>query len=349
MLLTSARAPYPGLRPFNSDEHDLFFGRDQQILDIVDRLGAFHFAAVIGGSGCGKSSLIYAGVIPKLRTYGIPQCGDSWLVASCLPGKNAIEKLKIALNAVLTRLSGESDDKRIAKIEETLSEADGLGEFAERFRSQMPGTETQREDTNLLVFIDQFEEIFRPENQDNPQVRQLVRLIIDAYKEKPPHVFVLLTMRTEDLGKCANFLELPEVLNAASYLTRRLNEDELEQAILDPAKQGDLAKEAGAESSSGKMELGRFDVEVMMQLYDSVAEISSNDPDHLPLLQHFLSRLWEAAQKRESSATPSRITMADLQEATGTDASTEQSILRRSLAKYADAIYQNLESDQHRR
>jgi len=352
MLLASEqiRPPYPGLRPFNPDEHDLFFGRDQQIRDIVDRLGAFHFAAVIGGSGCGKSSLIYAGVIPKLRTYGIPQCGDSWIVASCTPGKNAIEKLITALNAVLTPLSGENDDKRIDNIEETLSEADGLGEFAERFRSQMPGTETQREDTNLLVFIDQFEEIFRPENQDNPEVRQLIRLIIDAYKEKPLHVFVLLTMRTEDLGKCANFLELPEVLNATSYLTRRLNEDELEQAILDPAKQGDLApKEAGTESSSGIMELGRFDVEVMMQLYDSVAEISSNDPDHLPLLQHFLSRLWEAAQKRESSAMPSRITIADLKEATGTDGSTEQSILRRSLAKYADAIYQNLESDQHRR
>ena len=64
----SDRCPYPGLRPFRPDEADLFFGRDEQVDELLDRLGRGRFLAVVGESGCGKSSLILAGMIPALET-----------------------------------------------------------------------------------------------------------------------------------------------------------------------------------------------------------------------------------------------------------------------------------------
>ena len=62
-----SRHPYPGLRPFEADEYEFFFGRDKQIEEILERLATRSFVAILGGSGSGKSSLIRAGVIPALR------------------------------------------------------------------------------------------------------------------------------------------------------------------------------------------------------------------------------------------------------------------------------------------
>jgi len=78
-------SPYPGFRPFQPDEADIFFGRDKDVDALLDRL-ASRFIAVLGPSGCGKSSLVRAGFIPRiapvfsrppLRTGAWPRCGPA--------------------------------------------------------------------------------------------------------------------------------------------------------------------------------------------------------------------------------------------------------------------------------
>ena len=64
--------PYPGLRPFRHDEADLFFGREEQVDQLLARLESCRFLAVVGRSGCGKSSLIRAGLLPALRPMREP-------------------------------------------------------------------------------------------------------------------------------------------------------------------------------------------------------------------------------------------------------------------------------------
>lgn len=78
-------SPYPGLLPFKSDEAPIFFGRDKEIRELIERLRnpANRFLAVIGASGSGKSSLVAAGLIPRLGEIA----GGPWLLTQLTPGE----------------------------------------------------------------------------------------------------------------------------------------------------------------------------------------------------------------------------------------------------------------------
>ncbi|MGB5671040.1 MAG: ATP-binding protein, partial [Sedimenticolaceae bacterium] len=73
--------PYPGLRPFGREEDAIFFGRENQVDDLLDRLQETHFLAVIGTSGSGKSSLVRAGLLPALDSGFMAGAGPVWSIA----------------------------------------------------------------------------------------------------------------------------------------------------------------------------------------------------------------------------------------------------------------------------
>ena len=73
--------PYPGLRPFGREEDAIFFGRKEQVDQLLDKLGETHFIAVLGTSGSGKSSLIRAGLLPALEAGFLARAGARWLIA----------------------------------------------------------------------------------------------------------------------------------------------------------------------------------------------------------------------------------------------------------------------------
>ena len=83
--------PYPGIRPFDESTQENFFGRDIQIDHVLRHLERTHFAAVVGGSGCGKSSIVRAGVVPRIRSFGIQDAGDVWQVAIFKPQRSPLE------------------------------------------------------------------------------------------------------------------------------------------------------------------------------------------------------------------------------------------------------------------
>ena|ERR1700722_19018016 len=91
--------PFPGLRPFKSDEDALFFGREGQSDDILQRLRQNRFVAVVGTSGSGKSSLIRAGLLPSLLGGFMAHAGPDWHVVIMRPGQTPIVNLTRALCA----------------------------------------------------------------------------------------------------------------------------------------------------------------------------------------------------------------------------------------------------------
>src|SRR5215213_5992635 len=89
--------PFPGLRPFREDEEYLFFGRENQVDAMVNKLAATHFLAVVGTSGSGKSSLVNCGLRPALRQGLMAQAGTAWRMAQFRPGNDPIGALARAL------------------------------------------------------------------------------------------------------------------------------------------------------------------------------------------------------------------------------------------------------------
>src|SRR4051794_25740889 len=89
--------PYPGLRPFRTGEAVVFFRREKQVDQLLERLGRQRFLAVVGTSGCGKSSLVHAGLIPALGSGFMGSVGARWAVARMRPGDRPLLRLAEAL------------------------------------------------------------------------------------------------------------------------------------------------------------------------------------------------------------------------------------------------------------
>ena len=100
-MSTAARVmlsnPFPGLRPFREGEEHLFFGRENQVDAVVDKLAATRFLAVLGSSGSGKSSLVNCGLRPALHRGLMASAGTAWRIAQFRPGADPIRAMAQAL------------------------------------------------------------------------------------------------------------------------------------------------------------------------------------------------------------------------------------------------------------
>ncbi|MGH7317073.1 MAG: ATP-binding protein, partial [Candidatus Rokuibacteriota bacterium] len=209
--------PFPGLRPFEPHESALYFGRDDQIDELLERLAEARFLAVVGASGSGKSSLVRAGLIPALQRGHLAGGGSRWRVAMFRPGDDPLGGLARALGRPRD-LIGQSSF--------------GLVEAAR----------TLDAGEKLLVIVDQFEELFRvrPSGSED-SAAAFVKLLLRAAFENGVAVFVVLTMRTDYLGACTVFRGLPEVLNGGQYLIPRMTRDQLTESIEGPIAVGGAA------------------------------------------------------------------------------------------------------------
>ena len=95
--MSNTICPYPGLRPFNEEESIFFKGREQQVERLVKRLEEKKFLMVNGASGDGKSSLIYAGVIPYAKAGFFKAKYNNWIVADFRPERSPLKNLTSSL------------------------------------------------------------------------------------------------------------------------------------------------------------------------------------------------------------------------------------------------------------
>jgi hypothetical protein len=298
--------PYPGLRPFRQEETDIFFGREEHTDQLLERLASHRFLAVTGLSGCGKSSLVRAGLVPALNRGFVAEAGHRWRVAQMRPGRTPFARLA---GGLLNPAALASEREGIAGgaefVEKTLRR--GPMGLAEVLRQTPPPA-----GTNLLLVVDQFEEIFRFRTEDevrgaltfeqSQQQRQrrideaeaFVQLLLASKDQVEFPIFVLLTMRTDYLGHCAVFRGLLEVINESHYIPPPLSREQLIEAISAPAQVFN----------------GRVEETLCHRLLNDAGSLQ----DQLPLLQHVLIRLWTLAkqgQGKKSGQNPIVLTVED--------------------------------------
>ena len=306
--------PYPGLRPFRSDEEHLFFGRENQVDSMIDKLAARRFLAVVGTSGSGKSSLVNCGLRPALHRGLMASAGSRWKIVQFRPGADPMRACAEAL-AEPGGLFGaiEQPGMPLAQIAEATLRMSSLGLVDLCEQAQLDA------ETRVLVVVDQFEELFRYRQAGGAasDAVAFVKLLLEARAPADGRIHVVLTMRSDFLGECSQFAGLPEAINEGQYLVPRMTREETRSAIVGPVRV------AGAEISPL----------LVTRLLNDVGD----NPDQLSILQHALNRTWAHWQNEGGEAGE-----LDLPhyEAIGTMAS--------ALDRHAEKAYDELDERQQR-
>lgn len=267
-------SPFPGLRPFSIDESHLFFGREGQSDDILLKLAQNRFAAILGFSGSGKSSLIYCGLVPILHGGFMTEAGADWKVIVMRPGTNPVDNLAEALVAGSKEYEASAPEaKAIRKtVISTILRNSSLGliEAVKSLRSP--------EQQNILILVDQFEEIFRYkklniQHTQGDESEIFVSLLVEAVRRQQEPIYVALTMRSDFIGECSVFPELTQMINDSHYLIPQMNREQKRMVIEGPIAVGG----------------GKVTPRLVQQLLNDVGE----SPDQLPILQHAMMRTWQ--------------------------------------------------------
>lgn len=215
--MTDVANPFVGLRPFDIDDADLFFGRNTQTYELLRRLHTLHFVAVLGPSGCGKSSLIRAGVLAALRDGYLAEDGP-WTIATLEPGVDPLAAWTERLTPLLK--PGQSAAALLTDPVEALDTSRGP----------------------IVILVDQFEDLFRYGGRS--QKREDVDRFIDAMLatgRADARIFLILTMRSEYLPECALFANLAAAINEGLYLVPRMDREQMTQAIVGQVRKGGAA------------------------------------------------------------------------------------------------------------
>lgn len=272
------RPPYIGMRPFTEEDASIYTARNNYIVHVVEnvrRETTPRFFAVLGASGSGKSSLLHAGVLPRLRQGSLYPETKDWVYVTMRPGSNAWGNLRAAIvgHERLRPVANLTASRPCMWLHEVAAAALG----------------TQHHAPKLLLIIDQFEELLtaRPQG-DQPADEQRRREyrenvwkpfaenIAQAVKEPSGPVTVLIAARSDFVPHYSEDDELGSFLLEAKHrcTVQPLTEAEVQAVIERPAVARKL----------------RFDA----SLVETVVQDYFLDPaGALPFLQEALRRVWE--------------------------------------------------------
>ena len=283
--------PYPGLRPFNEEESIFFKGREQQVERIVKRLEEKKFLMVNGASGDGKSSLIFAGVIPYAKAGFFKAKYNNWLVADFRPERAPLKNIAASVCRQLKIENVSDTEKKLGYGFSALCDLYKSSPYYidEKSSEWLQADEAQkkaikRKGANLLILVDQFEEFFtNPENYQkgvpSTESQKTINLLLETYKLATAQdlpIYVVCTMRSDYIGQCASFRGLAEAIGYSQFFVPRLKRQEIEQVIEGPA-----------ELAGGK---------ISKRLTQTLINNLTEGFDQLPILQHALNHVWKMAE-----------------------------------------------------
>jgi tetratricopeptide (TPR) repeat protein len=304
--------PYPGLRPFEPSEWTIFFGREPMIDEVIARLAEQHLVIIHGASGCGKSSLVRAGILPWLD-LDHARSGRAWATAIVRPSGGPLRNIARALAETLGPPLGSDNSSAEAVTEWHDRLALGSSAIAEI------GQVLEAQGASLCLLIDQFEELFRYAKETSREEAQVLIEILEALADRAraePRLFIILTMRSDYLGECARFKGFAETVNSSQYLLPQLDDFAILRAIHEPAilYGGTIDRAVG----------------------DRLVFAARQQEDALPILQHALMRACALARKSYGSQEGWTVTLADLEAIEGQHG---------ALSQHADEILAGIAAD----
>ena len=241
------------------------------------------FAAILGASGTGKSSLIYCGLLPILYGGFLHNGRSKWKVIITRPGSAPVNNLA---QSIAETFRGKDNAEKIetdSLINRALLKrsASGVSNVINQY-----GLNSQE---NVLLLIDQFEELFRYQytNQDadaTNQVDHYINMIANTVRQSELPIYVVITMRSDFIGECSPFQDLTRLINDSHYLIPRMVREDFQKAITGPIAVG-----------------GGHITDQLVQL---LLNEMGNNPDELPILQHALMRTWDYWTNQGDSSVP---------------------------------------------
>ena len=267
-LLPPGEPPFRGLLTFRAEHAHLFFGRDRETAELLEKLRSSPFLAVIGDSGSGKSSLVRAGLVPALHRGHFRDATSksaTWRVAVIKPGG---EPFRALAGGLLDLLPETGPAERMKTLEAC---TDLLAEGTRGLCSALAAMTSEGERT--LLVIDQFEEVFTQSGDPDERDRFIDTLLAASScdGERPLHTVV--TLRADFYSHCFEHPDLPRVLSTSQYAVRAIAPDTLVEVIEKPASLAGITLEPGLAEA------------ILFDLGDG--------PGNLPLLEHTLLQLWK--------------------------------------------------------
>jgi WD40 repeat protein/transcriptional regulator with XRE-family HTH domain len=249
-------SPYQGLARFEPGDSERFFGRDGPVAELLDLVRGGRIAAVVGASGSGKSSLLRAGLIPVLRNSPSPNGTSAPAETQAAPAEPPADRTRTpaARPAAIRIFTPGAHPARTHSGLFVPAESDG----------------------DTVVVVDQFEETFTL--CTDPGERTAFIDLLLAAREPGSRLRVVIAVRADFFGRCAEHRGLLDALRGATLLLGPMGPAELREAIVKPAAAAGLIVERALTS----------------RLVDEVAD----EPGGLPLLSHVLLETWRRRRGR---------------------------------------------------
>jgi hypothetical protein len=269
--------PYPGLAYFGPGEASLFFGRDAAIARLVNAIGQQSLTALVGASGSGKSSVVLAGLAPRLHSAG------GWRFSHFRIGTELDRDPFLALARALTPLyvASESDVERL-KNTKLLASSLRQGELT--LRDIFADCRSRSKGGRIVLIADQFEEAFTLVKDDTVRNR-FIDVLLNGFPDPAigtvPDICLILTMRADFYGRALRYRPLADALQNHVENLGPMRREELQQAIVRPAEIAGVTFQPG--------------------LVETLLDAVQNRPGALPLLQFALREMWGRQQDRKIS------------------------------------------------
>ncbi|WP_414586087.1 eIF2A-related protein [Scytonema sp. PCC 10023] len=300
-------SPYRGLKKFEPQDKDLFFGRDQFLKGLVNELEQTNLILLLGASGSGKSSVVRAGLVPWLsqqQAAGLvpwlsQQQGAQLIHLMFTPDRDPFDSFYVSLRR----------EYKQAEVQIALeAKVDTLTEVMNRLRQKQL-------DSYWFIFIDQFEELFTTSKADKRD--KFIAGLVKLSKTKEHSVKIMATMRADFLNELDRYSELEKVTRKYRPMITAMEPDELRLAIEQPAAHYGVKFETG--------------------LVEEIIKDIQGQAGYLPLLQYTLNLLWETEVKTGNLKDRRQLNKSTYRQLGG---------VRGALQQHIDSIYNNFSEEE---